>query len=316
MECYGCRLGLDVWRHVLLRHHHYLCSLPRCLHHTLHTLHHLLPVNTEDPSNAHRTMNNDDVLSSMVHSNMLQVPAGPPHENHSIVNCQQTNIYSHIRAKSDSYFSLQMSPRILDTPPFSVRSTGSASPQLPALPPVPPSFYLTTVQAQMPVESSSEQQDEEVKTSLECVKPSPEAPPHMTSGFTETVGEEHLYACIYNLRESEPSSPAPCDGANEDQCEVESPYLTVTYDEWTDSTACGLTMLGTDSEKEEELKFIFPLPAVHDDLPSVNPDTSPIYAVVNRKIKSPKLLQEAPIVQNSTVLDEDEAPPVPEKIFD
>ncbi|KAI5090325.1 hypothetical protein C0J45_19186 [Silurus meridionalis] len=168
----------------------------------------------------------------------------------------------------------------------------------------------------MPVESSSEQQDEEVKTSLECVKPPPEAPPHMTSGFTETVGEEHLYACIYNLRESEPSSPAPCDGANEDQCEVESPYLTVTYDEWTDSTACGLTMLGTDSEKEEELKFIFPLPAVHDDLPSVNPDTSPIYAVVNRKIKSPKLLQEAPIVQNSTVLDEDEAPPVPEKIFD
>ncbi|XP_026802626.3 uncharacterized protein LOC113546789 [Pangasianodon hypophthalmus] len=264
-----------------------------------------------------RTMNNVDVLSSMAHSSMPQVPAGPQHKNHTIVYSQQTNIYSHNRAKSDSYFSQQMTPRIPDTPAFSVRSTGAVSPGLPALPPIPPIFYLTTVQMEPPKESSSGQQPKTVKTVWDFVT-LPEDQPNMNSGFTEIDSEEHPYACLDNVRVSGPSSPSHCDEADEDRWESESPYHMVT--EWIEPTpTCDLATLlpVTDSEKAEELEFLFPpLPAVQDDQPLINTDRTAIYAAVNRKNKSQKSNKEAPVVQDTMVLDEDEAPPVPEKIFD
>lgn len=205
-----------------------------------------------------------------------------------------------------------MTPRIPDTPAFSVRSTGSVSPGLPALPPVPPIFCLTTAHVEPPVASSSGQQTKTVKN------PPPEDQTNMNSGFPGTVSEDHPYACIDNVSVNGPSSPSPCDEADEDQWESESPYHMVT--EWTEpiTTSDLATFFPvTDSKKVEELGFLFPpLPAVQGDQPLINTDRTSIYAVVHRNTKSQKSIEGAPVVQDTKVLDEDEAPPVPEKIFD
>ncbi|XP_017310871.1 uncharacterized protein LOC108257523 [Ictalurus punctatus] len=231
-----------------------------------------LSVNLEDQWSTHRTMNNVD-------------------------------------AKSDSYFSQQMTPRIPDTPTFSVKSTGSFSARLPSLPPIPPVFYLTTLQVEPPMVSSSGQQPRTVKTVWDGATPPPEDQPNMNSGSTETVSEGYPYAFIDNVRVSGPSSPSAFDDAYEDQWERESPYYSVK--EWTEhATTYDLTSV-TDSQKPEELKFNFPpLPGVPDDQVLINTDRTAIYAVVNRKNKS---IKEAPVVQDMMVLDEDEAPPIPEK---
>lgn len=194
-----------------------------------------------------------------------------------------------------------MTPRIPDTPASSVRSTASVSVGPPALPPIPPIFYLTTMA------SSS---DQHFKTVWDSVTPSPEDQPGMNSRFTETVSEEHPYSCIDNVRDSEPSSPSPCDEAEE---EGESPYHTVT--ERTEPTATSdvtAFLPVTDGEKAEESKF----PAVQDEQLLINNDRAAIYAVVNRTNKSQKSIKEAPAVRDATVSDEDEAPPVPKKTCD
>ncbi|XP_060773432.1 uncharacterized protein LOC132883614 isoform X1 [Neoarius graeffei] len=229
-------------------------------------------------------------------------------EDHWSTNRNMENV----DAKSDSCFSQQMTPRIPDTPTFSVGSTGSVSPGLPALPPVPPIFCLTTFQVEPPMASSSGQQPKTVKT------PPPEDPPNMNSGFSGAVSDEHPYACIDNVSVSGPSSPSLYDETHENQWESESPYHMVT--EWTETAnTCDLaTFLPvTDSNKAQELRFIFPpLPAVQDGQSVINTDRTAIYAVVNRNTKSQKSIEEAPVEQDTKVLDENEAPPVPEKIFD
>lgn len=195
-----------------------------------------------------------------------------------------------------------MTPGIPDTPESSVRSTGSVSPGLPALPPIPPVFYLT------PMVSSP---DQEPKTAWDRVTPPLEDQPSMNSGFT--VMEEHPYACIDIVRDSEPSSPSPCDEAHGDRRESESPYHTVT--EWTEPTTTtdlNTCLPVTDDEKTEVLEF----PALQDARLLINTDQTAIYAEVNRKSKTQKSIEEAPVVQDTMGLDEEEAPPVPEKIFD
>lgn len=121
----------------------------------------------------------------------------------------------------------------------------------------------------------------------------------MNSGFTETVNEEHPYACIDNVRVSEPSSPFRCDEADE---ESESPYHSVM--EWTDhTTTSGLDTFLPEAEKPDKREF----PVVQDD--------HAIYAKVKKKNKSQKSIEKA--LQEIMALDEDkdEAPPVPEKTF-
>ncbi|KAF4070983.1 hypothetical protein AMELA_G00279650 [Ameiurus melas] len=219
---------------------------------------------------------------------------------------------NNVDAKSDSYFSQEMTPRIPDTSPFSVKSIGSFSTRHPSLPPIPPVFYLTTLQVESPMVSSSGQQPSTVKTVWDCATPPPEAQPNMNSGSTETVSEWYPYAFIDNVRVSGPSSPSAFDEVDEEQWESESPYYRVK--EWTEhATTYDLTSV-TDSQKPEELEFNFPpLLGVPGDQPLINTDRTAIYAVVNRKNKS---IKEAPVVPDMSVLDEDEAPPIPEKTFD
>ncbi|KAK2863834.1 hypothetical protein Q7C36_002988 [Tachysurus vachellii] len=228
---------------------------------------------------------------------------------------------SNVDAKSDSYFSRETTPRIPDTPEFSLRSTGSTSPELPALPPIPPLFYFSAVQLEPPMvsasssfySSSSRQRLETDKSVWECVTPPPE---DINSVFMETVSEEHPYECIDNVRVSGPSSSSPCDEDVEERWENGSPYHTVA--EWTDPIATydlATPLPVTDGKKAEELKFIFPpLPAIHDE--KMNTDRTALYAEVNLKNKSRKSTEEAPVVQDTVVSDEDEAPPLPIKIFD
>lgn len=140
----------------------------------------------------------------------------------------------------------------------------------------------------------------------------PEDQSDMNSGFPETVTEEHPYACIDGVRVSEPSSASSQRGGD-GRWKSESPYHTVT--EWTEPTAsCEVdTALPVmDSEKAEELEF----PAVQDDQPFIITDRTAIYAAVNRKNRSQKNNEETPVAQDTMVLDEDEAPPVPDKTFD
>ncbi|XP_047657340.1 uncharacterized protein LOC125138947 isoform X2 [Tachysurus fulvidraco] len=224
---------------------------------------------------------------------------------------------SNVDAKSDSYFSRETTPRILDTPEFSLRSTGSMSPELPALPPIPPLFYFTTAQLEPPrvsssssfYSSSSRQRLETDKSVWECVTPPPE---DINSVFMEAVSEEHPYECIDNVRVN---GPSPCDKDVEERWESGSPYHTVA--EWTEPIAThdSPTLLPVTDCDKAELKFIFPpLPAIHDE--KMNTDRTAIYAEVNLKNKSRKSTEEAPVVQDTAVLDEDEAPPLPFKLFD
>lgn len=193
-----------------------------------------------------------------------------------------------------------MSPRTPDTPASSVRSTASVSPGLPALPPIPPGFFF-----QEELQMASAQK-------LDSITLPPEDQPDIKSKATETVSEEHPYACIENMRNSEPSSPTPGDEADEDRWDSESPYHTVP--ECTKPTASSdITSFlpVTDSEQTEESDS----PAVQDVQPLIYTHRTAIYAAVNRKNKSQRSFK-APVEQNTALLGEDEAPPVPEKIFD
>ncbi|TSN30231.1 hypothetical protein Baya_9460 [Bagarius yarrelli] len=250
----------------------------------------------EDPSS---------LLLSVTCNDTPPAPAGPQHVNHTVLSIQKTNIYSHNRAKSDGYFSQQIPARNSDTPKFFVRSTGSVPSLLPALPPVPPVLYFTRVQGELEkVPSFSSGHDAKTKTTVfKSVSPP-------TEDMKSVLNEEHLYECIDNIRVNGPSLPPPTDKAEENWWETESPYDTVK--EWTGPTATHdfATVI------EEEIKFIFPpLPAVQDETSC--PDRIVLYAEVNKKNKSQKSTEgQATIVGNNVVLDEDEAPPIPDKIFD
>lgn len=199
-----------------------------------------------------------------------------------------------------------MSPRNPDTTASSARSTGSVSPGCPALPPIPPVSFFTTVQVEQPMACFSDQH-------LDSITPPPEDQSDIKNGFTETVSEEHPYACIDNVRDNEPSSPSPCDEADEGRQESESPYHTIT--EWREPTASSDVtsfLPVTNSEKAEDSES----PAVQDDQPLLSTDGAAIYAAVNRKTKSQRGIQEAPVKQDTPLLGDDEAPPVPQKTFD
>ncbi|KAM9435775.1 uncharacterized protein Hap1MRO34_001835 [Clarias gariepinus] len=258
-----------------------------------------LSVNVQEPWRTHRTMNSAGVLNSMAQSNMPQVPAEPQHKNQTIVYSQQDNVYSHNRDNS-------VTTRIPASPAFSVRSTASLSPEVgrPALPPIPPIFQMIQVEPLMA--ASSQQQPNTIKN----ITPPPEQQLNMNIGCTGTLSEEHPYACIGNVLFSGPSSPFPCNVADEKQWESESHYQMVT--EYTESTTrddLAILLPAIDSKKVEEFEFM-------DDQLVITTDKTAIYAAVNRKNKSQKSIKEGSVVQETMVLDEDEIPPVPEKIFD
>ncbi|KAG9282654.1 hypothetical protein AMEX_G1343 [Astyanax mexicanus] len=273
------------------------------------------PAEKEIPSSFATNEKPEDHWSTNRTSGNEHVPDRPHTRSYTMVQPQLSTVYSHNRAESHGYFSQGMIPQLSDAPVFSGSPSGSVN--------LDSSLFLSTfrdsglweeltmqfpsLQQPITVLKDHETQDTEDQTN---VKSSPWLEP----------SNEHLYESIGIGRVSEPSSShqAPEDQQSENS---EDPYETVR--DPRDPAAghvCKSSAVMDNKVTDNPGQIFQPFPARQDSKGLVGSEITDVYAAVNFKKKSLKI-KELPvssdtIAQAEDDIDEEPAPPVPEKMFE
>ncbi|XP_036437306.1 uncharacterized protein LOC118815355 [Colossoma macropomum] len=281
----------------------------------------------EDQWSTNRTSGNQHALNSMPKRSVPQVPARPHTRSATMVQSQPPTVYTHNRAESHGYFSQGMMPWLTDTPGVSVGSKASIFPRIPDPPLLPSTFHQPRVQVEPAMQPPSLQQPETVIKDHDTRDREDQS--YTSDMFTDhtysvpgpEVSEEHPYESIGMVNVSEPSPLSSSNEAAENQFGNESPYQTMAEpgEPAAGHSSTSLTVLDN-GQAEKPGKLFLPLPAEQDGQCLTGSESTAVYAAVNWKKKTMKLV-EFPTLPTTMALDEDDvteeaAPPIPEKHFE
>ncbi|KAL7872037.1 hypothetical protein SRHO_G00070200 [Serrasalmus rhombeus] len=281
----------------------------------------------EDQWSTNRTLGNEHALNSVPGGSVPQVPARLHTRSTTMVQRQLPTVYSHNRAESHGYFTQGMMPRLPDTPGMSTGSKASVFPRIPDPSLLPSTFHLPRVQVEPTMQPPSLQQPETVIKDHDTRDREDQS--YTSDMFTDhtysvpgsEASEEHPYECIGMVNVSEPSPLSSSDEATEDQFGSESPYQTMAEpgEPVAGYSSTSLTVLNNGQAEKPGTLFLS-LPAAQDSQGLTGSESTAVYAAVNWKNKTIKLV-EFPILPATLALDGDDvteeaAPPIPEKHFE